>query len=700
MCQAARYGGNGFDILRGSGGEDRLEGNAGADRLLGGNGRDSIFGGNEGDLLVGGDGADLLRGEDGDDLLFGIQGNDTLFGGNGADAFALSPLSGRDTIVDFQDGQDLFSTEFDLTFEQLEIFSEEGKTTIAIAETGEVLATVEGVAVEAISEEDFIDVQTPVDDETPTGPLEPVVPTIPESVNSLENLNTNDSLSIQTEATSETVGNGENSAPIEIGAVTSQGVEALNVNQARNLFDVDGSGVKVGVLSNSYNRNVFAATNASDDIASGDLPGEGNPNGYTTPVTVLDDSADNSNLDLSDEGRAMMQIVHDVAPGAELIFHTAFKGADEFADGILELVEAGADIIVDDINYFSEPFFQDGVVAQAVNAAQEEGVAYFSVAGNSRSDSYEAEFRPVEPDSDFPLAGLERYVFHDFNPGAEVDLFQSIEITPQSSATFAVQWDEPFSSAGGKGANSDLDLVVLDSNNQIVTTSFESNLGKDAVEIVELTNLTGEVVEYKLLVGQDLEAGGSTPNLIKYIAPGNFLGAEYFTDSPTLFGQSNAVGAEAVGAVDYRQTPAFGEVPAVLEDFSSVGGTPILFDTNGNRLDSPEIRQKPEIVAPDNGNTTFFFGNDVENDGFPNFPGTSAAASHAAGVAALLLDAAPDSSPEEIYEVLENTAINVVESSTGGNSNLENEEFNFATGNGLIQADLALQALVGNENLV
>jgi len=96
----------------------------------------------------------------------------------------------------------------------------------------------------------------------------------------------------------------------------------------------------------------------------------------------------------------------------------------------------------------------------------------------------------------------------------------------------------------------------------------------------------------------------------------------------------------------------------------------------------PQIRLKPEIVAPDGANTSFF-GRDVEPDGFPNFFGTSAAAPHAAAVATLMLQAVPTMAPDRVYEILETTAID-----------MGPPEFDFDSGFGLIQADRALASIV------
>jgi hypothetical protein len=63
---------------------------------------------------------------------------------------------------------------------------------------------------------------------------------------------------------------------------------------------------------------------------------------------------------------------------------------------------------------------------------------------------------------------------------------------------------------------------------------------------------------------------------------------------------------------------------------------------------------KPDIMAPDGVSTTFFGGNDI--NGFPNFFGTSAAAPHAAGVAAQILQANSSDTPTQVYTALRLTA--------------------------------------------
>jgi hypothetical protein len=112
---------------------------------------------------------------------------------------------------------------------------------------------------------------------------------------------------------------------------------AHRVDDVRTLISssLTGAGLKIGVLSDSYDTSTSAANNAADDIASGDLPND---------VIVLKDLPAAQNP--IDEGRAMLQLIHDIAPDAKLYFRTASLGEQDFADGINELANEGCSVIV------------------------------------------------------------------------------------------------------------------------------------------------------------------------------------------------------------------------------------------------------------------------------------------------------------------------------------------------------------------
>ncbi len=494
----------------------------------------------------------------------------------------------------------------------------------------------------------------------------------------------------------------------DIGAVTSQGDVAQGSSEARENFGVDGTGVNVGILSDSY--NFLRGEDAG--IASGDLPGPGNPEGYEQKVKILLDAdvvADlNPYFAFSDEGRAMAEIVHDVAPGAKLAFHTAFLGQPSFASGILRLEdEANCDVIVDDVIYFEEPFFQDGIIAQAADEVSRRGATFLSSAGNRDRQSYESEFRPSE--SPMPLGTdpttfgetfiIGEYLLHDFDPGPGVDYFQ--KVTFPGSLNLSFQWDNAYASAcpDCPGAESDLDIFIAlreDDFNSMHTLGINVNVGADPIETI------GAVSDFPqdvyIVIGKWLGASGPNPNpsIIKYIDYGSGLPTEHATYSSTVVGHKNAEGAIAVGAVPYFLTPAFGFPDPFLEDFSSAGGTPIFYDQYGNRI-KKELRMKPEICGPDGGNTTFFFPlQDLEGDGFPNFFGTSASSPHVAGVAALMQDATDHAlDPKQVETVLTHTALDMDDPFTAE----FDEGFDYGTGYGFVQSEKALEKAISSQQI-
>jgi len=514
------------------------------------------------------------------------------------------------------------------------------------------------------------------------------------------------------------------------GAIVSQGDRSLRADRARRDSGATGRGVRVGVLSDSYDcaTGPFEPgapfTRAAADIANGDLPRD---------VLVLKDLAPAPSDDCSDEGRAMMQLVHDVAPGSPLAFYTAFESQEDFAAGIRALASAGSRVIVDDVIYFAEPMFEDGIIAQAVDDVHDAGVAYFSSAGNDARLSYESRYRLS---ADLGISGPR----HDFAPGGAVDGLQAATASAGSATLLSVQWDQPsLSSNGRRGAPSDVDVWFYDVNGdpfdictddpaQLVCQipGFDANIGGDAVETPIMVNFSDEDIEVQ--IGIELFEGPA-PNYVKYVwfdlDAGVFTVDEYDTASGTLYGHANAAGAEAVGAAAWYQTEEWGSplrpqcIPACLNSFSSAGGTPILFGANGRRLSLPVVRLKPGVTGPDGGNTSSFFfdlGFEIpgtsEPDGIPNFFGTSASAPHVAGVAALILDQRARDvaarkrfigprvlTPDLIYWAMRLTADDMKLRNFGGDigpQRVDNANgFDFDTGFGFVDAQRALRATRG-----
>ncbi|GEO02686.1 hypothetical protein AAE02nite_03500 [Adhaeribacter aerolatus] len=451
------------------------------------------------------------------------------------------------------------------------------------------------------------------------------------------------------------------------GAVTTQGEAALAADKARQQFKVSGVGSKVGVISDSYSSD---PAGVAAGISSGDLPAD---------AQILLDAVGGT-----DEGRGMAEIIHDVAPGAKIAFHTALGGQAVFANGIQKLAQAGCNIIVDDVIYYGEPMFQDGIIAQAVDEVVKKDIAYFSAAGNNNRQSYQSPFR--NSGQEVVANGINFGVAHDFGNG---DITQTIQIPAGGTFVIPFQWDDPFYSvSGGTGARSDLDVLVFFNGSLLINlSSTEYNINRDPYEIVGVSNPFPTDINIEIVI---TKFEGPDPRIIKWIDFGEGTPLEHHTKSSTIYGHSNAQGAITVGATAWFNTPGFNPnlTRPVINSFSSAGGTPILYTSAGQRT-APNIRQKPEVVGPDGGNTTFF-GNDHSEDAdtFPNFFGTSAAAPHVAAVAALMQESRRNSlSPAAIAKNLISSAIDMNDPLTPG----FDTGFDYQTGYGFVQATKALE---------
>jgi subtilase family protein len=529
--------------------------------------------------------------------------------------------------------------------------------------------------------------------------------------------------------------------PHKRGAVALQGDFAQKSSVVRSLYpSVTGANIKVGVLSDSFDcYSVYAAPGSG-------VPASGNEgyayNGFTADyatdvstgalpagVDVLEEAdcmSYNSGASsptfppFSDEGRAMLQIVHVVAPGASLAFYTAENSEADFANGIQALATAGAKVIADDIGYFDEPFFQDGLEAQAINAVEANGVAYFSAAGNDSDLSYENTAPSFATTA--TSGSMQGELLLNFDTtGATNATSLPVTIPPIPPGDFiaiVVEWDQPYvtGATGSPGASSSIDLcvtgasagtLVFDNDGEVVSCTGLNAVGVDPVQIMTIGNPTSASANtaqqtLNIMVGLGANSKGTiVPGRIIVSVEDDGLGSSIAsslaTNSATIQGHPGAAGAAAVGAAFYFQTPQCGTSPAVLETFSSVGGEPILFDTTGTRLATPVVRQKPDFVGPDGVNDTFLgftlasqsqypksgllttsISQCQNNPDYPNFFGTSAATPHAAGIAALMLQASPGATPTQIYNSLRTSALPMSTTTP-----------NFDSGYGFIQADAA-----------
>jgi hypothetical protein len=511
------------------------------------------------------------------------------------------------------------------------------------------------------------------------------------------------------------------------GFTISQGDKEMYAESARTRFQVDGTGVKVGVLSDSY--DCLGALNpgdpgatASNLIQSGDLPPD---------VQVLKEWKCSLGYD-NDEGKSILEVIHDLAPGATLAFHTAANGMVDMANGIRALADAGATVIVDDTIYLDEPVYQDGgPISDAVKDAVARGVTYVAAAGNFGRQTYEAPFQASDVTQTIQGRTVE---LHDFDPGPGVDTCQKVTLYDGGRIALALHWDQPYASiGGGPGASSDLDLFLMDENCQqvyVYQDPFDSNT-PPAIGVAAADNLGGDPVEALIVAGSNSinfnsraygiaigRVAGPTPSLIRITYASGAMHdhwpvfainrlerqnlppetAEYTENGPTLFGHAGLPEAITVSAVRTQvlrdADQVFGGSGKLIdtgnhltEPFSALGGTKILFDGQGKPLAQPIRRQKPDVAGEDG--TEHF--TDVRWDHIGSgFYGASAAAAHVGGLVALARQAKPDATPAQIAEALRQTAQDLDDTLTPG----FDTGFDFATGYGLADGENLIARLL------
>jgi len=421
-------------------------------------------------------------------------------------------------------------------------------------------------------------------------------------------------------------------ARTNVGALTSQGYISHKANQVVGM-GYDGTGVKVGILSDSV--DALATL-----IATGDLP--------VGTIVVPGQSG----IPGSSEGTAMMEIIHDLAPGAQLVFATAFNGVPSFADNIRTLrFTYGCDIIVDDVTYFNEGVFQDGPIAKAVNDVVASGALYFSSAANGgnltsgTSGTWEGDFNAGAPSNPPLPAG---YTLHSFGNN------QSYDVLTVSTDFISTKWSDPL----GQSTN-DYDMFVLNASGTIVVcaaTGIQNGI-QDPYEACSSNN--GFPAGSRIVIAQK---AGAAQRALHVDTEGGRLS---INTSGATFGHN--AGLNTVGtAATYWNSAKTGVKPFVggaanpTEIFSSDGPRRIFYDptgiaiTPGNFLfgtNGGSLLQKPDVTAAD--------GISAKTPNFLPFFGTSAAAPHAAAVAALVKDARPDYTNAQILNALKQTALDI-----------------------------------------
>jgi Subtilase family len=429
--------------------------------------------------------------------------------------------------------------------------------------------------------------------------------------------------------------------PLATDAVdVSQGDVTHRANLARSTFGVTGAGIKVGVLSDGVD-------SLASLQASGDLP---------PVVTVLPGQAGSG-----DEGSAMLEIVHDLAPNAQLYFATGDNGIAGMAQNIQDLRAAGCDILIDDILYDPETPFQQGqgtgvvsttnggLILEAIDTVTAAGALYFTSAGNGgnkddgTSGTWEGDFADGGP-AGAPITGTGR--LHDFDAGAGVAAYDAI-----TAAGFGLtlHWSDPL---GGSG--NDYDLFVLDSAGASVVAS-STNVQSGTQDPYE------QILSASLASDDRIVIVKRTGALNRFLHLSTIEGKLALSTPGETHGHSAPSSANAFSVA---ATDAVGPYPSpfnssnVVETFSSDGPRRYFFESNGTAITpgnfsstGGQLFNKPDVTAAD--------GVSCAAPTFDPFFGTSASAPHAGAIAALVKSAAPGLTAAQVSAYLTSTAIDI-----------------------------------------
>jgi hypothetical protein len=389
--------------------------------------------------------------------------------------------------------------------------------------------------------------------------------------------------------------------------IISAGDGQLNADKVRQQYSALGSGVRVGVISDGVK-------NISDVQAAGELPA----------VTVVRDGTSPPPAPESEnEGTAMLEIVHDLAPSASLYFYSDDDDYTNVANGIATLTAPPyqCKVIVDDVQGFTEPFFtdEDNILGAAIHNFFSAGGTLISVAGNENYDIDNPNAHMVySGHTDFPT---------DINRFAGGLDYLEVEVPANSSGAIYFQWATPWTNPV------DLNINVYDEYGTEKGAATDAHQGANMPprESVFLSNtLPGATDRVWRTVITDQSGGGPGTDfkIVCPVKPGVTLKLRNsFTDNKHTFGHSGYPGV--IGVAAYSAS-----LPTQMTKYSSWGPLTMYSTAMGTWIEQPT-----PLITATSGVSTYVgsqaFWKDDQGVNIEPYNGTSAAAPHIAGIAAL-----------------------------------------------------------------
>jgi subtilisin family serine protease len=366
----------------------------------------------------------------------------------------------------------------------------------------------------------------------------------------------------------------------EGSTIEGEGVGVIDADAWQDA-GITGAGLRIGVLDLGFE-------------GYEDLLGEELPDAVTFEVFGSDFDED-APMGHKVHGTACAEIIHEIAPDAELVF-AMYDGSvfafDEAADW---LVEQDVDIISHSAGGVFDP--RDGTwwMAQKVNEISAEGILWVNAAGNEALSHHRGDFTDADGDGQ-----------HEFPSG-----YETLAAVGQGYIRIGLIWDEAWDQA-----IQDYQLYVYDSAGELLGQSLRPQAGEDRqwpIEVVQVYS-GGDIVY--IVVAAESATRAVTFDI--FIRGGQ---VDYPTASYSVSSPADAASSLSVGAVNWSDDS--------LADYSSQGPT-------------PDGRLKPEISAPTDVKGASYGGLGM------TFTGTSAACPHVAGAAALVWQAYPDFTRQEV----------------------------------------------------
>ena len=382
---------------------------------------------------------------------------------------------------------------------------------------------------------------------------------------------------------------------VQAGSVTTQGDSILKANLARSSFGIDGGGVRIGVISDGVAG--IGSSQASGDLGS---------------VNITSCNVAGTNPQLSGaEGTAMLEIVHDLAPGAELWFGNFGFGTALDFNAAVDCLAANTDVVVDDVIWFNAgPYdgtsFVSANTSAELNRSSNRIRAYVNAVGNQQLEHYQDPYVPcAQTTVQLFSATANTLDLGGFGARCDNPLF----VPAGGTLVALLEWDDPW---GASCNDYDVYLFAHNSATLLAGSTSPQTCSQNPSEIFVWQNPSSNVVVD--LVINKFSGAARTFDLFTVGAQASFL-----TPFSSVPNQSDAGGGViSVGAINASEPGN-----DLIAYYSSLGPT-------------NDGRTKPDITGIDCVTITGAGGFHVP------FCGTSAAAPHIAGIAALLLQCRPD----------------------------------------------------------